>query len=58
MNSSPGWQARVGSALGVILLTAVVARAVDWLLAPLLPVVAVGALLLGLYLLIFGQFRR
>jgi hypothetical protein len=46
----------VASALAVVLLTAVVARAVVWLLAPLVWPALVGLVLLGLYVLIFRRY--
>ena len=55
MNPAPGWQARVGSALGLILLAAIVARATEWLLAPLIWPALVGVVLLGLYGLVFRR---
>lgn len=58
LSPSPGWQGRVASALGLVLAASVVARAMEWLLAPVVPFAVVGVCLLGLYALAFRGFRR
>lgn len=55
LTPTQGWQSRVGSALLIVLVTAVVARVVWSLLAPLVPVLTVLALLLGLAMLLFRR---
>ncbi len=58
VSPSPGWQTRLASALGLILLASVVARAALWLLQPLVPIAVVGVCLFGIYALVFRGFRR
>jgi len=53
MTPTHGWQGRVASALGVILLVALVSRVVWYALAPLIPVATTGLFLLGIAYLLY-----
>ena len=58
-DKSPGsWTGRVLAALVVLLLAAAVTRVAYELLVPVLPLVLVAVVLIGLYVIALGLFRR
>lgn len=58
MPSPRGWRQQVFSGLVMVLAVALVARAAEWLLAPLVPTLLVLIGLLGLYSVLIGRWRR